>query len=63
MNNGSSDNSLEILRTYENDIQLIDQLNMGQSGARNSGLLRATGDFIAFLDADDFGNQLNLRNR
>lgn len=63
VNNGSSDNSLEVLRVYENDIHLIDQLNMGQSGARNSGLLRATGDFISFLDADDFWEPTKLEKQ
>jgi glycosyltransferase involved in cell wall biosynthesis len=33
---------------------VIHQSNLGQSGARNSGLKNATGDFIAFLDADDY---------
>jgi len=53
VNNGSTDNSLEILKRYGNRICLVDQENLGQSGARKSGLMRTTGDFIAFLDADD----------
>ena len=53
VNNGSTDNSLEILKGYGNRIYLVDQENLGQSGARKSGLAKATGDFIAFLDADD----------
>lgn len=53
VNNGSTDNSLEILQRYGNRIYLVDQENLGQSGARKSGLAKATGDFIAFLDADD----------
>lgn len=53
VNNGSTDNSLEILKRYGNKICLVDQENLGQSGARKSGLMHSTGDFIAFLDADD----------
>ncbi len=53
VNNGSTDNSLEILKKYGSRICLVDQENLGQSGARKTGLSRATGDFIAFLDADD----------
>jgi glycosyltransferase involved in cell wall biosynthesis len=53
VNNGSTDNSLDILKGFGDQICLVNQENLGQSGARNSGLLRATGDFIAFLDADD----------
>lgn len=53
VNNGSTDNSLEILKRFGNRICLVDQENLRQSGARKSGLSRATGDYIAFLDADD----------
>ena len=60
VNNGSTDNSLDILRNYENRIRLIDQANLGQSGARNSGLANATGDLVAFLDADDFWESSKL---
>lgn len=53
VNNGSTDNSLDILKGFGDRICLVNQENLGQSGARKSGLARATGDFIAFLDADD----------
>jgi glycosyltransferase involved in cell wall biosynthesis len=60
VNNGSTDNSLDVLRFYENRIRVIDQANLGQSGARNSGLANATGDLVAFLDADDFWESSKL---
>ena len=53
VNNGSTDNSMEVLEKYSKKIRLINQENLGQSGARKTGLERATGDYIAFLDADD----------
>ena len=54
VNNGSTDNSIQVLRQFGSQIILLDQQNLGQSGARNSGLRAAQGDLIAFLDADDF---------
>lgn len=54
VNNESSDDSLQVLRKFGSQIVLIDQANLGQAGARNSGLRAAKGDLIAFLDADDF---------
>ena len=53
VNNGSTDNSLEVLSKYDGKICLVNQENLGQSGSRKSGLNSATGDYIAFLDADD----------
>jgi glycosyltransferase involved in cell wall biosynthesis len=53
VNNGSTDNSLEVLKAYGDRIRLIDQANKGQSEARNSGIAVARGEFIALLDADD----------
>ncbi len=54
---GSPDNSLEILREYEQKdsrIIVIDQENGGVSLARNRGLDIATGEYIAFVDPDDY---------
>lgn len=57
INDGSTDNSAAIVARYaqEDDrIVLIDQKNAGVSAARNAGLDAATGDFIAFIDSDDW---------
>lgn len=57
INDGSTDNSMEICKRYaENDhrIVLLNQRNQGPAAARNLALDNATGDYIAFLDADDF---------
>ena len=56
VNDGSTDTSKEICEKYcERDIRfrLMNQMNQGQSVARNRGMLEATGEFIAFVDSDD----------
>lgn len=56
VNDGSTDNSLNILKEFQKKdkrVVVIDQKNQGGSGARNTGLDNATGDYIAFLDNDD----------
>lgn len=57
VNDGSTDNSLNILKEYQktNDkIVLVDQKNKGLSGARNTGFKNAKGKYIMFLDSDDY---------
>lgn len=57
VNDGSKDGSREICEKYTKDypnIILINQENKGVSEARNTGLNRATGKYITFLDADDY---------
>lgn len=57
VNDGSTDNSLEILREYQkksSKIKIIDQVNSGVATTRNTGVSNASGDFLAFLDSDDF---------
>lgn len=57
VNDGSTDGSDEILKEYaENDnrIKVINQVNSGMSEARNAGVRKATGEFIGYLDSDDF---------
>lgn len=54
VNDGSTDQTDKIARSYEDKIRCIVQDNKGQGAARNSGLNIATGEFIAFLDADDY---------
>ncbi len=54
VDDGSTDNSLEVLSTYGDRIQLIAQENQGQVGACLIGLRRSTADYVYFLDADDY---------
>lgn len=57
VDDGSSDNSLEILQQYadrDSRIKVIHQENAGVSAARNAGLDVATGEYVTFVDADDW---------
>ncbi len=57
VNDGSQDRSLSILNAFaEKDerIRVVSQENAGQSAARNHGLDLATGEYVFFLDSDDF---------
>ncbi len=57
IDDGSKDSSLEILREYEkrdSRIVVIAKENGGVSSARNAGLDRASGRYVAFIDPDDF---------
>ena len=57
INDGSEDNTLNILRQFESKddrIIVIDQENNGVGTARNAGLDAATGEYIYFIDSDDF---------
>jgi len=53
IDDGSSDNTEEVLKDYADRITYIKKENGGPASARNKGLEIAKGDFIAFLDADD----------
>lgn len=57
VDDGSTDNSLEILHQYAAKtlaLTVITQNNAGVADARNTGIVNAKGDYIAFLDSDDF---------
>ena len=58
VNDGSTDKSEEIIKCYMDDkrIVLINKENGGQASARNLGLTKAHGDYIIFIDSDDYVN-------
>lgn len=57
VDDGSTDSSLSILKDYEKSdsrIVVISQDNAGAGAARNNGLKHAKGEYLSFLDSDDF---------
>lgn len=59
VDDGSTDGSLKIIKEYQkrdSRIRIATQNNAGPGMARNNGMRRARGEYIAFLDADDFFN-------
>ena len=57
VNDGSKDDSLKILREYQKKdsrIIIIDKKNEGVSEARNVGIRKSTGEYITFIDSDDW---------
>jgi glycosyltransferase involved in cell wall biosynthesis len=57
VNDGSPDNSAKILADYASEdprIKIVNQTNQGLSMARNNGLKASSGQYIYFLDSDDF---------
>lgn len=57
VNDGSTDSSSDIIRRYADsysNVLSVEQANMGVSEARNRGIDRAQGEFILFLDGDDY---------
>lgn len=57
VNDGSTDHSREILSEWESKLpqmKVIDRANGGLSAARNTGLAAATGDYVVFVDSDDW---------
>ena len=57
INDGSTDNSLLIsqeLQKEDKRIKIINQKNSGVSYSRNKGIQEATGEYIMFVDSDDF---------
>lgn len=57
VNDGSTDNTLNVLKKYsksDSRIVIIDQKNSGVSAARNKAIDMAKGDYITFVDSDDF---------
>lgn len=53
VDDGSTDDTAQVVRSFGDDVRLIQQANAGASAARNAGIEAAGGEWIAFLDSDD----------
>ena len=53
VDDGSTDKSIKITESFAPHINLIKNKNNGAASARNTGILKSKGEFLAFLDADD----------
>lgn len=61
VNDGSTDNTATVAEGYGNAVKLLRQTNSGVALARNAGARAAAGDWLAFLDADDWYETDRLR--
>jgi len=68
VNDGSTDNTMRIVKTMQvvnSKIKIYhheNSINKGRSATRNLGIQKATGDYIAFLDADDYYLEHRFKN-
>jgi glycosyltransferase involved in cell wall biosynthesis len=65
VNDGSTDNSLSLCKKFEREdcrVKVINKKNAGQGLARNDGLKIATGEYITFVDSDDWIGEDHIYN-
>ena len=53
VDDGSTDRTVEVARSYGGQVAVLQQANAGPAAARNTGFAHATGSIISFLDSDD----------
>lgn len=63
IDDGSTDNTAEIADRFKDSIKCITQVNAGVSVARNNGVTQSTGEYLAFLDADDIWEPTKLEKQ
>ena len=63
IDDGSTDNSLGIIKTFENHITFKSGSNKGGNFARNQALSMAKGEWVQFLDGDDYLMPLKIKNQ
>lgn len=54
IDDGSTDNTQQVIHRYRHKLRYFSQLHRGVSAARNLGLEKSTGTWVAFLDSDDY---------
>lgn len=63
IDDGSTDNTLDVCQSFHDQrIQVYHKMNGGVSSARNAGLVYAKGEYIAFVDADDYLEPMYLEH-
>ena len=65
VNDGSTDGSLAICREYEKKdvrVKVVNKENGGLSSARNAGLDVSSGDYVTFVDSDDFWKSIFMKS-
>jgi len=63
INDGSTDNTAAIARSFGTPVKVFEQSNAGVCSARNHGIREATGEFIALVDHDDYWLPTKLSNQ
>lgn len=62
VNNASTDRTADVLNHYRGEIEILYEEKRGPAAARNKGLLNASGDVVAFVDADCIVDKQWLKN-
>jgi glycosyltransferase involved in cell wall biosynthesis len=63
VDDGSTDGTDELMRSYRMALVYLEKVNGGPSSARNYGVARARGEFVAFLDGDDIWERFKLEQQ
>jgi glycosyltransferase involved in cell wall biosynthesis len=63
VDDGSSDGSAAVARSFGNSVRLLQQTNQGESVARNNGIEASRGEWIALLDSDDLWDPRKLEKQ
>lgn len=63
VDDGSTDATPDVARSFGNHVQVLSQPNLGVAAARNRGVGASDGEFIAFLDADDVWFRTKLQRQ
>src|SRR5215831_7065603 len=61
VDDGSTDHSAQVVRSFQPTVQYFHQPNQGMGAARNYGISLAKGDYFSFLDADDLWTPNKIR--